>query len=91
MGEYRAGEIKLRDEEIDMANNGSDESKDMLYLVGGFALLVAGAGLIMAHPEIRKQVRAGLDRVLPGLQDNFNLGLTTVVPDFQRYMKIRSM
>lgn len=74
-----------------MANNASDESKDMLYLVGGFALLAAGAGLIMAHPEIRKQVRAGLDRVLPGVQDNFNIGLTTVVPDLQRYMKIRSM
>ncbi len=74
-----------------MANNGSDESKDLLYLVGGLAFLVAGAGLIMAHPEVRKQVRAGLDRVLPGIQDNFNLGLTTVVPDFQRYMKIRSM
>lgn len=74
-----------------MANNGLDESKDMLYLVGGLALLVAGAGLIMAHPEIRKQVQAGLDRVLPGVQDNFNLGLTTVVPDLQRYMKIRSM
>jgi hypothetical protein len=74
-----------------MASSGSDESKDMLYLVGGFALLVAGAGLIMAHPEIRKQVRAGLGRLLPGVQDNFNLGLTTVVPDFQRYMKIRSM
>ena len=78
-------------EEMVMENNGSDESKDMLYLVGGLAFLVAGAGLIMAHPEIRKQVRAGLDRLLPGIQDNFNLGLTTVVPDFQRYMKIRSM
>lgn len=74
-----------------MANNDSDESKDMLYLVGGLAFLIAGAGLIMAHPEVRKQVRAGLDRVLPGIQDNFNMGLTNVVPDFQRYMKIRSM
>ena len=74
-----------------MANNAADESRDMLYLVGGLAFLIAGAGLIMAHPEVRKQVRAGLDRVLPGLQDNLNFGLTTVVPDFQRYMKIRSM
>lgn len=74
-----------------MANNGSDESKDMLYLVGGLAFLIAGAGLIMAHPEIRKQLRAGVDRFLPGLQDNFNIGLTTVVPDFQRYLKIRQM
>ena len=73
-----------------MADNGSD-SKDMLYLVGGFALLVAGAGLIMAHPEIRRQVRAGLDRVLPGLPANFSGSLSTVVPDVQRYLKIRSM
>jgi hypothetical protein len=74
-----------------MADNVSDDSKDMLYLVGGLALLVAGAGLILAHPAVRKQVRARLGQVLPGMQDNFNLGLTTVVPDFQRYMKIRSM
>jgi hypothetical protein len=74
-----------------MANNRANDSKDRLYLIGGLAFLIAGAGLIMAHPEVRKQVRAGLDRVLPGLQDNFNLGITTVVPDFQRYMKIRSM
>lgn len=74
-----------------MEDDGARESKDMLYLVGGVALLVAGAGLIMSHPEIRRQVKAGLDRVFPGIQDNFNVGLTTVVPDFQRYMKIRSM
>jgi len=73
-----------------MANNDS-ESKDMLYLVGGVALLIAGAGLILAHPEIRRQVRAGLDRVLPGLPGNFGSGLSTVVPDFQRYMRIRAM
>ncbi|MGI9168239.1 MAG: DUF6893 family small protein [Pyrinomonadaceae bacterium] len=36
-------------------------------------------------------MRTGLDRVLPGIQDNFNIGLTTIVPDVQRYMKIRSM
>ena len=74
-------------------SNGSGESKDMLYLVGGLALLVAGAGLIMAHPEIRKQVRGGLGRVLPGLIEPGNIagGLSTIVPDFERYMKIRSM
>jgi hypothetical protein len=78
-------------EEIIMANHGSGESKDMLYLVGGLALLIAGAGLIMAHPEVRRQVRARLDNFLPGVQDNLSHGLTTVVPDLQRYMKIRSM
>ncbi len=74
-----------------MKDNDTGESRDMLYLVGGFALLVAGAGLLMAHPDIRRQLRAGLDRVVPGIQDNFAGGLSTVVPDFQRYLKIRSM
>ena len=74
-----------------MANNGSDESKDMLYLVGGVALLIAGAGLIMAHPAVRQQVRATLDRIVPGIPDNLAGGLATVVPDFQRYLKLRSM
>lgn len=74
-------------------SNGSGESKDMLYLVGGIALLVAGAGLIMAHPEVRKHVRGGVSRLLPGLAEPGNLvgGLSTIVPDFERYMKIRSM
>jgi len=74
-----------------MAIIDSRESKDMLYLVGGVALLVAGAGLLMAHPEVRKRLQAGLDQLRAGVQDNFNLGLTNVVPDLQRYMKIRSM
>jgi hypothetical protein len=74
-----------------MEDNDSDGSKDMLYLVGGLALLVAGAGLIMAHPGIRRQVRAGLDRVMPGIPSNLSSGLSNIVPDFQRYMKLRSM
>jgi hypothetical protein len=74
-----------------MANSGSNDSKDMLYLVGGVALLIAGAGLIMAHPGVRRQLRDGLGRALPGIPENFSSGLSTVVPDFQRYMKIRSM
>lgn len=74
-----------------MENSGSSGSKDMLYLVGGLALLVAGAGLIMAHPTVRQQLKDGLGRVIPGIPENLSGGLSTVVPDFQRYMKIRSM
>lgn len=74
-----------------MENNSADDSKDILYLVGGLALLIAGAGLIMAHPMVRRQVRAGLDRIVPGIPDSLGNSLATVVPDFQRYLKIRSM
>lgn len=74
-----------------MANSGADESRDFLYLVGGLALLIAGAGLIMAHPAVRQQVRNGLDRVVPGIPENLTGSLAAAVPDFQRYMKLRSM
>ena len=74
-----------------MDTNNSDDSKDMLYLVGGLALLIAGAGLILSHPQVRRQVRNGLDRLLPGIPDNLASGLATVVPDVQRYLKLRSM
>jgi len=74
-----------------MENDGANGSKDMLYLVGGLALLIAGAGLIMAHPGVRHQLREGLGRALPGIPENLSSGLSTLVPDFQRYIKLRSM
>ena len=74
-----------------MENASSDDSKDMLYLVGGMALLIAGAGLIISHPVIRRQLRGALDKVMPGIPSNLTSGLSTVVPDFQRYLKLRSM
>ncbi len=80
-----------------MDNNGSNDSNDsngMIYLVVGAALVVAGAGLIMAHPGIRQQVRENLGRVLPpDLLEPGNIvgGLSTIVPDFERYMKLRNM
>ena len=74
-----------------MATTDADDSKDILYLVGGLALLIAGAGLVMAHPAVRRQVRNTLDRVMPGIPENLGAGLSTIVPDFQRYMKLRSM
>lgn len=78
-----------------MADNGSNGSNDnTVYLVAGVALLVAGAGLIMAHPGVRQQAREALGRVLPpDLLEPGNLagGLATIVPDFERYMKMRAM
>lgn len=74
-----------------MENSGANDSKDMLYLVGGVALMIAGAGLIMAHPGVRRQIQEGLGRIVPGVPESFGGSLATVVPDFQRYMKIRSM
>ena len=57
------------------------ESRDTLYLLGGAALVVFGAGLILSTPVIRRYLGGG------GVG---NL-VTAAIPDFQRYLKLRSM
>lgn len=80
-----------------MADNGANDSNDsneMVYLVTGVGFLVVGAGLLLAHPGIRQQAREALGRVLPpGLLEPGKLagGLSTILPDFERYLKLRSM
>lgn len=73
------------------ASNESAERKDMLYVVGGFALMILGAGLIASHPTIRRTVRAGVESVLPDFQGSIGSQLALVVPDVKRYLKIRGM
>jgi hypothetical protein len=61
------------------AINGTD--RDTLYLLGGLAMMVFGAGLILSSPATRRLVGQ------VGLPDLTQLAL----PDIERYMKIRSM
>ena len=72
-------------------NNGSSDNKDALYLMGGLALMVLGAGLVMTHPGVRKVVTASLSGILPEMQGRILPDLTALAPDVQRYMKLRSM
>jgi hypothetical protein len=69
--------------ELNEHANGQDsqETRDTLFLMGGAAMVVFGAGLILSTPMIR--------RFLGGL----NAGglVQAAIPDFQRYMKLRSM
>ena len=74
-----------------MANDDSSETRDMLYVVGGLALLVLGAGLIASHPLIRRSVRSGLESIIPDLRGSVGSHLAEVVPDVQRYIKLRAM
>ena len=57
------------------------ETRDTLFLLGGISLIVFGAGLVVTNPVVRKFL--GNVKV-SGL-------LHAVVPDFERYMKLRSM
>jgi hypothetical protein len=60
---------------------GMSTDVDTLFMVGGVALMVFGAGLILANPFIRRYL---------GELGVGNLA-QTALPDLQRYMKLRDM
>ena len=62
-------------------NSDSDESQTTLMMFGGLALMTLGAGLILTTPIVRKYL-GGLD---------VGKLLQAAGPDFERYMKLKSM
>jgi hypothetical protein len=69
--------------ELPEHTNGTNGKTDMdtLFIVGGVALMVFGAGLILSNPIVRRymgQIGVG------------NLA-TAALPDLQRYMRLRDM
>jgi hypothetical protein len=61
--------------------NGSATDKDTLFMLGGVALVVFGAGLILSNPIMRKYLgQFGLGNLAQG-----------ALPDLDRYLKLRSM
>jgi len=64
-------------------NNHSDSGtdKDNLYMLGGLACIVFGAGLILSNPIVRKYLgQMGVGSLVQG-----------ALPDLDRYIKLRSM
>ena len=61
--------------------NGNGNDKDTLYMLGGVALIVFGAGLILSNPFVRRYMsRIGVGNLAQ-----------TVMPDVERYLKLRAM
>jgi hypothetical protein len=71
--------------------NGRTDGVETVMLAGGAALVIFGAGLIMAHPSVRKLAVTVLTRAIPDLEKPLQEGLAGLLPDVERYMKIRSM
>jgi hypothetical protein len=58
-----------------------NETRDTLFLLGGLSLILFGAGLVLTNPAVKKLL--GDVKVGGLLQD--------VLPDLDRYMKLRAM
>jgi hypothetical protein len=66
---------------VESTASGVDNGKDTLYMLGGVALIVFGAGLVLSNPSIRRYM------------SSFGVGnlATAVMPDVERYFRLRSM
>jgi hypothetical protein len=67
--------------ELQQTNGQDTEGRDTLYLLGGAAMIVFGAGLILSTPMVRKYLGGmGIGNMVQA-----------AIPDFERYLKLRSM
>ena len=67
------------------SQNGDSTDGETLMLMGGLALVVFGAGLILSNRSVRGYVGRYLGQGSPGGL------LQAAVPDVERYLKLRAM
>ena len=65
--------------------------KETLFLFGGVALSIMGAGLILSIPEIRKVIQKQVKEMKSEGTEGISEKLGGLLPDVQRYMKMRAM
>ena len=71
----------MRDSVQRAVDDDAGSDNEMLYLFGGLALAIFGAGLILSNRNVRQL----LGQVKPGAL------MQAAVPDLQRYLKLRAM
>ena len=61
--------------------NGNGSDKDTLFMLGGAAMILFGAGLVLSNPYIRRYMsQLGVGNLAQA-----------VVPDMERYFRLRAM
>jgi hypothetical protein len=66
---------------VNSTDDKAGADKETLYMLGGIALVIFGAGLVLSNPTVRKYIgRVGLGDFA-----------SAAVPDIERYFRLRSM
>lgn len=66
---------------VETSANGNASDKETLYMLGGVALIVFGAGLVLSNPFVRRYMsRIGVGNLAQA-----------AIPDIERYLKLRAM
>jgi hypothetical protein len=70
---------------MELSRNGesreSNETRDTLFMMGGVAMMIFGAGLVLSNPVIRRYLG----------QANVGGLLSASLPDVERYLRLRAM
>jgi len=66
---------------VERMDNGNTTDKETLYMLGGVALVIFGAGLVLSNPTVRKYIgQIGIGNIA-----------SAAIPDIERYFRLRSM
>jgi hypothetical protein len=66
---------------VERMDNGNTTDKETLYMLGGVALVIFGAGLVLSNPTVRKYIgQIGIGNLA-----------SAAIPDIERYFRLRSM
>lgn len=66
---------------VEGSANGNGSDKETLYMLGGVALMVFGAGLILTNPLVRRYMsQLGVGNLA-----------SVAMPDVERYLRLRAM
>jgi hypothetical protein len=73
--------MKLSTRDVSHHDARPSNERDTLIMLGGVALLVIGAGIVLSNPAVRRYVeRSPLKNMIGNL-----------IPDVERYFKLRAM
>jgi hypothetical protein len=73
-----------------MNTRDNSEARDTLLFAGGVALMIFGAGMLLASPVIRRTVLGSLTSLLPAPNGSSGV-LDGFLPDVERYLKLKAM
>jgi hypothetical protein len=66
---------------VERVENGNASDKETLYMLGGVALVIFGAGLVLSNPTVRRYIgQIGIGNIA-----------SAAIPDIERYFRLRSM
>lgn len=73
-----------------MLDEGKSSDNELVTLARGVSMIILGAGLVLSNPAVRRFLMSQLSGRLSESDDPLK-GLASVLPDLERYLKIRSM